>query len=237
MANRRSPGTSCVHRIKAVLRLCANPLFTWTPAPSAGKFLAPARGVDQARKWGHPLRMNLDLRDPSLPEAQVRAALELRPHPEGGHYREFWRDMPEAGGRGAASSILFLLAAGERSHWHRIDAAEIWIWQAGAPLVLGLRPPRGHCKTIKLGPNAADGESFQGVVPPFVWQEASSLGAWTLVSCVVAPAFQFEGFELAPQEPAWIPAGPDDECAVQGSSGLRAQHRRRFSHDFCTLPP
>ncbi len=144
--------------------------------------------------------MNLDLRDPSLPEAQVRAALKLQPHPEGGHYRELWRDVPEAGGRGAASSILFLLAAGERSHWHRIDAAEIWIWQAGAPLLLGLCSSDRNRETIKLGPNAADGETFQGAVPPFVWQEACSLGAWTLVSCIVAPAFQFDGFELAPKD-------------------------------------
>ena len=144
--------------------------------------------------------MTIDLRDPSLPEAQVRTALKLQPHPEGGHYRELWRDISETGGRGAASSILFLLAAGERSHWHRIDAAEIWIWQAGAPLLLGLRSSGGKRETIKLGPNAADGETFQGVVPPFVWQEASSLGAWTLVSCIVAPAFQFDGFELAPQD-------------------------------------
>jgi len=145
-----------------------------------------------------------DLRDPSLPEAAVRAALGLMPHPEGGHYRELWRDRPEAGGRGAASTILFLLAAGERSHWHRVDASEIWIWQAGAPLTLGLCQADGARQTIRLGPDAGNGEVFQGVVPPHVWQEAASAGAWTLVSCIVAPAFQFEGFELAP--PGWSPA-------------------------------
>jgi predicted cupin superfamily sugar epimerase len=144
-----------------------------------------------------------NFRDASLPEALVRAALELQPHPEGGHYRELWRDAPEAGGRGAASAILFLLAAGERSHWHRIDASEIWIWQAGAPLLLGLCHADGSRKTIRLGPDAGSGETFQGVVPPSVWQEARSSGAWTLVSCIVAPAFQFEGFELAP--PGWSP--------------------------------
>ena len=143
-----------------------------------------------------------DLRDALLPEAAVRAALGLQPHPEGGHYRELWRDRPEGGGRGAASSILFLLAAGERSHWHRVDAAEIWIWQAGAPLRLGLHGADGR-SSVMLGPNAGEGESFQGIVPPYVWQEAASLGAWTLVSCIVAPAFQFKGFELAP--PGWSP--------------------------------
>lgn len=145
-----------------------------------------------------------DLRDASLSEGAVRAALALRPHPEGGHYREFWRDRPEGGGRGAASSILFLLSAGERSHWHRVDASEIWIWQAGAPLILGLCAADASRQTVTLGPDAGAGESFQCVVPPRVWQEAISAGAWTLVSCIVAPAFQFEGFELAP--PGWSPA-------------------------------
>jgi uncharacterized protein len=144
-----------------------------------------------------------DFRDASLRAAEVRVALDLKPHPEGGHYREVWRDVPQAGKRGAASSILFLLAAGERSHWHCVDASEIWLWQAGAPLLLGLCHADGTRNTVRLGPDAANGESFQGVVPPYVWQEASSTGAWTLVSCIVAPAFQFEGFELAP--PGWSP--------------------------------
>ncbi len=144
-----------------------------------------------------------DLRDASLPEAAVRAALGLQPHPEGGHYREFWRDCAQGGGRGAASSILFLLAAGERSHWHRVDGTEIWIWQAGAPLRLGLYAGGEGRSSIALGPDTGRGESFQGIVPAHVWQEAASLGAWTLVSCIVAPAFQFEGFELAP--PGWSP--------------------------------
>jgi len=144
-----------------------------------------------------------NFRDPSLTAVEARAALDLKPHPEGGHYRELWRDAAQDGGRGAASAILFLLAAGERSHWHRVDAAEIWIWQAGAPLVLGVAHPDGRRETLRLGPDAARGEAFQGVVPACAWQEAASLGAWTLVSCIVAPAFQFEGFELAP--PGWSP--------------------------------
>ena len=144
-----------------------------------------------------------DFRDTSLPAATVRAALELCAHPEGGHYRELWRDAPQSGERGAVSTILFMLAAGERSHWHRIDASEIWLWQAGAPLLLGLYDADGTRKTVRLGPDPGNGESFQGVVPPHVWQEASSAGAWTLVSCIVAPAFRFEGFELAPQ--GWSP--------------------------------
>ncbi len=145
-----------------------------------------------------------DLRDASLPEASVRAALRLQPHPEGGHYRELWNPPAPDGGRGVASSILFLLAEGERSRWHRIDATEIWIWQAGAPLLLGMADADGH-RTLRLGPDLRQDEALQGLVPRQAWQEASGLGAWTLVSCVVAPAFRFEGFELAP--PDWQPTG------------------------------
>ncbi len=144
-----------------------------------------------------------DFRDPFLSPAKVRCALELEAHPEGGHYRELWRDAPADGGRGAASSILFLLAAGERSHWHRVDAAEIWVWLAGAPLLLELHETDANRKTVRLGPNAGGGEAFQGIVSAHAWQAASSLGAWTLVNCIVAPAFRFEGFELAP--PGWRP--------------------------------
>ena len=130
-------------------------------------------------------------------------ALDLRPHPEGGHYRETWRDDPPDGGRGAATAILFLLAAGERSHWHRVDAAEIWLWHAGAPLRLGLSADGKSRAHRTIGPDLAAGAALQGVVPAGFWQAAESLGAWTLVSCVVAPAFAFSGFELAP--PAWQP--------------------------------
>ncbi|MBT3069984.1 cupin domain-containing protein [Rhodomicrobium sp. Az07] len=147
--------------------------------------------------------LKADFRDPALTADAARAVLDLKPHPEGGHYRELWRDAPSDGERGAASAILFLLAAGERSHWHRVDAAEIWIWQAGAPLALGIAHADDRRETITLGPDAGGGEAFQGVVPAFAWQEAVSLGAWTLVSCIVAPAFRFDGFELAP--PGWSP--------------------------------
>nr|WP_295742802.1 cupin domain-containing protein [uncultured Acidocella sp.] len=142
--------------------------------------------------------MSIDLRDPTLAAAAVKSALALRPHPEGGHYRELWRDSPADGGRGAATSILFLLEAGERSHWHRVDAAEIWLWQGGAALELGI-----GTETLRLGPDLAAGEALQAVVPKEAWQAAKSLGAWSLVSCVVAPAFAFAGFEMAP--PGWAP--------------------------------
>lgn len=143
----------------------------------------------------------IDLRDPELDPAAVIRALDLQPHPEGGHYRETWRDFASEGERGAGTAILFLLAAGERSHWHRVDAAELWLWQAGAPLEL----EREGVPPLRLGPDFAAGEMLQGVVDAHRWQAARSLGRWTLCSCVVAPAFVFSGFTLAP--PGWAPLG------------------------------
>ena len=141
----------------------------------------------------------IDLNDPDVDAAAVVKALDLQPHPEGGHFRETWRDVPTGGGRGAGTAILFLLAAGQRSHWHRVDAAELWLWQAGATLSLEIH----EAEDVILGPKLVDGQMLQGIVPAGHWQAARSLGAWTLVSCVVTPAFQFEGFELAP--PGWSP--------------------------------
>ncbi|MDJ0386689.1 cupin domain-containing protein [Roseomonas sp. E05] len=145
-----------------------------------------------------------DLRDPSLPAAAVIAALGLAPHPEGGHYREIWRDRPADGGRGAGTAIYFLLAAGERSHWHRVDAAEAWHWYAGASLRLSLAGDSGGRIEHRLGPDLGRGEAPFAVVPPGGWQAAESLGAWTLVGCTVSPAFDFAGFTLAP--PGWEPS-------------------------------
>jgi predicted cupin superfamily sugar epimerase len=130
---------------------------------------------------------------PAHTATEMIAAYGLQPHPEGGHYRETYRDAP-AKGRGVGTAILFLLAEGEVSHWHRVDAVELWIWQAGAPLDLML-----PARTLTL-----DEAQIHGVVPAHEWQAARSQGAWTLVSCVVMPAFEFTGFELAP--PGWSPA-------------------------------
>ena len=146
----------------------------------------------------------IDLRDPSQSARAVCEALDLSPHPEGGHYGELWRDRPASGGRGAGTSILFLLAEGERSRWHRVDAAEVWLWQAGAPLLLGIHGGEAGRQDVRLGPDLAGGEALQAVVPAQAWQEASSLGTWSLVSCVVAPAFEFAGFEMAPA--GWSPS-------------------------------
>lgn len=138
-----------------------------------------------------------DLRDPATPAAAVRTALALQPHPEGGHYRELHRDQPTDGRRGTVTTILFLLAGGERSRLHRVDATEIWFWHAGAPLSLRIGDA-----DLRLGPGLANAETLQATVPPGTWQEARTLGAWTLVSCAVAPAFEFTGFELAGEDAA-----------------------------------
>jgi len=134
--------------------------------------------------------------------SDIIAALELLPHPEGGHYRETWRhENGEA--RGAGTSIYYLLQAAERSHWHRVDAAEIWHFYSGAPLELLTYAAGGDVKRHVLGPNIATGERPQVTVAPNEWQSACSLGSWTLVGCTVSPAFEFERFELAP--PGWKP--------------------------------
>jgi len=130
---------------------------------------------------------------------EIIRLLDLKPHPEGGHYRETFRDDRGDGKRAASTAIYFLLAAGEVSHWHRVDAAEVWLWHAGAPLELSIAPPDGPASRAVLSADLAAGERPQRVVPPGFWQSAQSLGAWTLVSCTVAPGFQFESFELAPK--------------------------------------
>jgi predicted cupin superfamily sugar epimerase len=142
----------------------------------------------------------IDLRDPGVDAASVIEALDLRPHPEGGHYRETWRDLPDDGRRGVGTAILFILRKDEVSRWHRVDAAELWVWQAGAALALRRSPGR----VAVLGPDLRQGEVLHALVPTGVWQAAQSLGAWTLCCCVVAPAFRFEGFEIAPT--GWEPA-------------------------------
>jgi uncharacterized protein len=122
----------------------------------------------------------------------------LRPHPEGGHYRETFRDPAgSATGRAHSTAIYFLLRAGEVSRWHRVDAAEVWHWYAGAPLLLTVADASGRRET-RLGANLTAAERPQAVVPALAWQQAQSLGAWTLVGCTVAPGFQFAGFEMAP---------------------------------------
>jgi predicted cupin superfamily sugar epimerase len=140
---------------------------------------------------------------------QLIHTLGLQPHPEGGWYVETWRAPVEEGQRATSTGIYFLLRAGERSHWHRVDADELWLYHDGGPLRLsvaaGDRPLEHHM----LGRDFAAGQAPQVVVPASQWQTAAPLGGWTLVSCVVAPGFRFDGFELAP--PDWHPSQPDTE--------------------------
>ena len=134
---------------------------------------------------------------------EIIATLRMQPHPEGGHYVETWRHLPDMGGRGAGTAIYYLLQAGERAHWHRVDAAEIWHWYAGAPLNLSLSPDGAAIEVALLGNDLTAGARPQVLVPAGVWQSAASAGAWTLVGCTVSPAFEFSGFEMAP--PGWKP--------------------------------
>jgi predicted cupin superfamily sugar epimerase len=138
-----------------------------------------------------------------LSAAEVIRLLELKPHPEGGHYRETFRDPAGPEGRGFSTAIYYLLDVGETSEWHRVDAAEIWHHYAGAPLVITLSPNGHDASAHHLGKDLSAGQRPQIVVPAGHWQSATSLGAWTLVGCTVAPGFSFSGFEMAP--PDWRP--------------------------------
>jgi predicted cupin superfamily sugar epimerase len=156
--------------------------------------------------------------------ADIIRLLDLRPHPEGGHFRETFRDetrvyadVPGPGpgsgpgrrrdgesARAASTAIYFLLARGERSHWHRVDAVEIWHHYAGAPLELAIAAGEdGAIMRLRLGNDVLAGERPQAMVPAHAWQAAASLGDWTLAGCTVAPGFEFDGFEMAP--PGWRP--------------------------------
>ena len=142
-----------------------------------------------------------------LSAAEVMRLLDLKPHPEGGHYRQTFRDPRTVdGARAASTAIYFLLARDERSHWHRVDAAEVWHYYAGAPLKLEISADaKGPIERVTLGADLAAGERPQAIVPAQAWQAAQSLGEWTLIGATVAPGFEFSIFELAPK--GWAPAG------------------------------
>ncbi|MGO1120379.1 cupin domain-containing protein [Rhodovibrionaceae bacterium A322] len=138
-----------------------------------------------------------------LDAQQIIEKLGLQPHPEGGYFRETYRHSTPEGGRGLSTAIYYLLPEGERSHWHRVDAVEIWHWYGGAPLALSLSSNGQDVETRQLGNDISAGQRPQIIVPADAWQSAESLGSWTLVGCTVSPAFVFEGFELA--APDWMP--------------------------------
>ena len=134
--------------------------------------------------------------------------LGLAPHPEGGWFRETWRAPASEGERPGGTAIHFLLERGQRSHWHTVDAAEIWLWHAGDPLLLSLAGrDTGPVREIRLGPDVLAGDRVQHVVAPGEWQAAAPApdgrAGYTLVSCIVVPGFEFAGFSLAPK--GWAP--------------------------------
>jgi hypothetical protein len=140
----------------------------------------------------------------ALTAQDVIRLLDLKPHPEGGHFRETFRDIRQVeGGRAASTAIYFLLARDELSRWHRVDAVETWHWHAGAPLTLEIAGQQGRVERVRLGGDLAAGERPQAIVPAHAWQAAQSLGDWTLCGCTVAPGFEFKTFELAPKN--WSP--------------------------------
>ena len=128
--------------------------------------------------------------------------LDLQPHPEGGWYKETYRHQPSDGGRGDQTAIFFLLEKGQSSHWHKVDAVEMWHWYAGSALTLKSHDEKAET-TVTLGPDVIAGQTPQHIIPKDHWQAASEDQGWVLVGCTVTPAFEFDGFELAP--PDWTP--------------------------------
>ena len=127
----------------------------------------------------------------------IIAKLDLKPHPEGGYYRETW--VADNDGRATGTAIYFLLKAGENSHWHTVDADEIWIYNAGAPITLSTSATvAGPAQDHTLGPDVLSGQTPHIIVPKTHWQAAKTTGDWTLVTCTVSPGFTFDGFHLAP---------------------------------------
>ena len=139
--------------------------------------------------------------------AALIETLGLTPHPEGGWYRETWRASAGEGARAGGTAILFLLEAGQRSHWHRVDADELWLWHSGSPIELGIQQENGAVRKFTLGGDVAAGYQPQCLVPATRWQAAEAREGWALMSCVVVPGFDFAGFELAP--PGWSPPGTE----------------------------
>ena len=143
------------------------------------------------------------MEDPQQDARTIIESLCMKPHPEGGWYVESYRAPSAPGVRSPASTIYFLLQAGERSHWHTVDAIEVWLWHLGSPLRLHVSEDGQSTTTVTLGNDILQAEQLQAAVPQGAWQSAECPGGWSLVSCVVAPAFEYAGFILAP--PGWAP--------------------------------
>ena len=153
--------------------------------------------------------------------ARIIRLLKLKPHPEGGYFRETFRDS--GSGRVHSTAIYFLLKKGQASRWHRVDAAEVWHWYGGAPLELLIAKDHKRPKRHVLGNDLAKGERPQIVVPPAYWQAARSKGAYTLVGCTVAPGFLFEKFELGELPSVWKRSSPKPARSRAKTRGLRSR--------------
>lgn len=138
-----------------------------------------------------------------LTASDIISRLGLSPHPEGGWFKETWRAETKPGERATGTAIYYLLEKGQRSHWHRVDATEIWHFYTGAALQLSISESGGLSEALVVGGDIEKGECPQAIVPANWWQSAESLGPWTLVGCTVSPGFLFDSFELAP--PHWTP--------------------------------
>ena len=132
-----------------------------------------------------------------LTAAEIISMLDLQPHPQGGHWRETFRDPQEVAGRPVSTGGYLLLAQGDRPEWRHLDAAELWQFYEGAPLELEVADEGGK-RAVALGPDAGAGQRLQAAVPTGAWQAARTLGEWTLLSCTIGPELDFSAFEVAP---------------------------------------
>jgi hypothetical protein len=153
--------------------------------------------IEQMLQGHDAVQQKPTMNEPVTEAARLIRELGLTPHPEGGHYRETFRDASGSDGRALSTAIYFLLRAGEVSRRHRVDAAEIWHYHRGSPLELKIAAGDEAPQLFVLGANIERGERPQIVVPPRAWQSARSLGDYTLAGCTVAPGFEFSKFELA----------------------------------------
>ena len=140
----------------------------------------------------------------STDASTVIQALGLARHPEGGWYRETWRAEAPDGTRSPATAVLYLLEQGQRSRWHKVDATEVWLFHAGSPLKLEIAASdSGPVVTTHLGADILAGEEPQIRIEPHQWQAAEADRGWGLISCIVVPGFEFDGFTMAPE--GWSP--------------------------------
>jgi predicted cupin superfamily sugar epimerase len=138
-----------------------------------------------------------------LTAGEIIAQLGLEPHIEGGFYRQTFADQRDATGRPISTLIYYLLTNNQSGAWHRVDAAEVWHWYGGAPMLLSISHDGKTTTNHRLGIDLSAGERPQLVIPAGAWQRAKVEGDWSLVGCTVAPGFQFSKFEQAP--PGWAP--------------------------------